>query len=255
MSFFSFLIAVLPVILIGLYIYKKDNNKESTKFLFKLFVGGVVSCIPAVILGLIVSSFFPSEEDMNFIQMLLYVFIAIAMVEELCKWYFVNKISYNHDEFDTIYDMVVYASFTALGFACFENILYVSTSGIMIGIVRAISAVPGHVCDGILMGSYLGLAKINHVKGNLALSNRYKILSIVIPIITHGIYDFCLFWESNVLIFVFLIFVITLYIICVRKVRKISKNDIKFKYRDNYCAICGFPVNSDFCPRCGRKNE
>ena len=74
-----------------------------------------------------------------------------------------------------------------------ENILYVSDAGIKIGLLRAITAVPGHVCDGILMGSYLSVAKINQIKGNYELSKKYKILSLVIPVITHGIYDFCYF--------------------------------------------------------------
>ena len=60
--------------------------------------------------------------------------------------------------------MIVYASFVALGFACFENILYVSDSGIVTGLIRAVTAVPGHVCDGILMGSYLALAKLLNIK-------------------------------------------------------------------------------------------
>ena len=85
--------------------------------------------------------------QMNFIQLLFYVFVVIALVEEASKWFFVYKISYNHNEFDSLYDMIVYASFVALGFACFENILYVYSSGIVTGFVRAVSAVPGHVCE------------------------------------------------------------------------------------------------------------
>ena len=254
MSLLSFIISVLPVILIGLYIYKKDNDKESSKLLFKLFMGGVLSCIPAVILGLVTGGFFPSEGEMSFVQLFLYVFISIALVEEFCKWFFVYKISYNHEQFDTVYDMVVYASFTALGFACIENILYVYDSGIVTGIVRAISAVPGHVCDGILMGSYLGLAKVNQVRGNYGLSKKYKIFSIVIPVITHGIYDFCLFWGSVLFVLIFIVFVIVLYIICIRKVKEIAASDLRFKYKDNYCTNCGRFVDSNFCPVCGKKH-
>ena len=127
-----------------------------------------------------------------------FVFIVIALVEELCKWFFLYKISYNHSEFDSLYDMIVYASFVALGFACFENLLYVYSTGIVTGLVRAFSAVPGHVCDGILMGSYLSLAKINNLRGNHKLSKKYILLSIVIPMIAHGIYDFCLFWNNPI---------------------------------------------------------
>lgn len=255
MSALSIVVAILPVILIGLFIYKNDKRKESSKFLFKLFVCGISSCYPAIILELILGSLFPEMEYMNYIQLFIYSFFVIALSEELCKWFFVYKISYHHDEFDSLYDMIVYASFVALGFACFENILYVSSGGIMTGVFRAISAVPGHVCDGILMGSYLALAKVNEVKGNIKLSKKYKIYSLVIPIVMHGIYDFCIFLENALFIGIFIVFVITLFIICFKKVKDISRNNLKFKYKNNYCTNCGLPVSSRFCTRCGNEHK
>lgn len=251
----SLIVALLPIFLIGLFIYKHDKAKESTKLLVSLFVGGIISCFPAVYLEMYVSNFFPEEQYMSFIQLFMYVFIGIAFVEELCKWFFVYSISYDHNEFDTLYDMVVYASFVALGFACFENVLYVLSNGIMTGVMRAISAVPGHVCDGILMGSYLSLAKMNQVRGNYQLSQKYKILSLVIPTVTHGIYDFCLFTGNLFFIGVFVIFVIAVFVICFKKVKKISKNDIKFIYKYSYCPTCGTPVSGNFCCKCGKKHS
>lgn len=255
MSVLSIVIAILPVVLIGLFIYKNDKIKESSKLLFKLFICGVSSCYPAVILELILGSFLPEVEYMNYLQLLIYAFLVIALSEELCKWFFVYKISYHHDEFDSLYDMIVYASFVALGFACFENILYVSSNGLMTGILRAISAVPGHVCDGILMGSYLSLAKINEIKGNIQLSKKYKKYSLIIPIIVHGIYDFCVFSGNIIFVGIFIVFVIVLFVICYRKVKDVSRNNLKFKYKNNYCTNCGLPVTSTYCTRCGNKND
>lgn len=254
MNLLSFFVAVLPVFLIGLYIYKKDVEKEPSILLFKLFMCGILSCIPAALIGLFLDNFFPEMEYMNFWQLIVYIFIVVAFVEELCKWFFVYKIAYNHIEFDYSYDIVVYAVFTSLGFACFENILYVSTTGFFTGIARAFLAVPGHACDGILMGLYLGLAKINSVKGNDKNTKKYIILSLLIPTITHGIYDFCLFTGSFLFVCIFVIFVITLDIICIMQVKKISKNSLRFRYKNNFCSVCGTLVNSNFCPRCGNKN-
>lgn len=254
MSLISILVAILPVFLIGLFIYKNDILKEPSDLLIKLFLGGVSSCFPAVILEMVVLLVFPSEDNMNFIQMLLYVFIGIALIEELCKWVFVYKISYKHHEFDTLYDMVVYASFVSLGFACFENILYVTSTDLLTGIVRAVSAVPGHVCDGIFMGSYLALAKLNEERGNYKLSKKYKWLSLFIPVFLHGVYDFCLFWDNPLFIFIFLIFVMVVFITCYRKIKVFSKDNISFKYKNNYCIKCGLSVSSNYCPRCGNKN-
>lgn len=256
MSLLSFFVAVLPIVLIGIYIYKKDKQKESSNLLFKLFVGGIASCFPAVTIGLLFDSFLPGTDQMNFIQLFMYVFIVIALAEEISKWFFLYKISYNHNEFDSLYDMIVYASFVALGFACFENILYVYSSGIVTGLFRAVSAVPGHVCDGILMGSYLSLAKVNELNGNMKLSRKYKILSILIPMITHGIYDYCLFLENSLFVILFLVFVVNLFIICINKVKDISQNNYKFIKRNNYCIYCGNNINgSRFCSNCGKENN
>jgi len=255
MSLLSFLVSILPVILIGIYIYSRDKEKESSRLLLKLFVFGILSCFPAVVLGSFIGDFFPSVNNMSFIQLFLYIFIAVALIEELCKWFFVYRISYNHSEFDTIYDMIVYSSFVALGFACFENILYVQSLGIVAGLVRAVSAVPGHVCDGILMGFYLGLSNMSRVQGDISQSKKYMLLSIFIPMITHGIYDFCLFWGSDLFVIIFVIFLINLFNICLKKVRQVSQNDIRFKYDTNYCANCGTRVDSNFCPICGKKND
>lgn len=255
MSILFIIVAILPIVLIGLFIYKKDKFKEPSNLLFKLFIFGAISCLPAVILELIMSSFFPEMEYMNFFEMFLYAFLVIALVEEVCKWGFLYKIAYIHDEFDSLYDMIVYASFVALGFACFENILYVYSNGILTGLVRAVTAVPGHVCDGILMGFYLSLAKINQIRGNNTLTKRFKIYSLVIPIIAHGIYDFCLFCGSPIFIFIFAVSIVTIFIICFRKVKEVSSKDMIFKYRNNYCTNCGLRVTSRFCTRCGKENK
>ena len=44
MSSFLFFIAIIPVVMIMLYVYSKDRNKEPTKLLAKLFLFGIVSC-------------------------------------------------------------------------------------------------------------------------------------------------------------------------------------------------------------------
>lgn len=254
MDLLSFIVAILPVLIIGFCIYKKDKVKESSKLLFKLFSFGILSCIPASLIGSILDCFFPELEFMNFFQLFLYVLIVIALVEEFCKWLFTYKLTYYHDEFDSSYDMLVYAVFISLGFACFENILYVQEYGIITGIFRGILSVPGHACNGILMGVYLGLAKLYEVKNNGNDSRKYKIMSLIIPVVTHTIYDFCLFWGSDLFILFFVVFVIVVDVICIKKVINISKNSLKFKYRNNFCPQCGRVVDSNFCPQCGNKN-
>ena len=252
------IIAILPVYIIGLYVYKKDKDKESRKLLSKLFASGIISCIPAIILELIISSLFVSEKNMDLITLLFYVFIGIAFIEEICKWIFVYKISYNHQEFDHIYDAIVYAVFVSLGFAAFENIFYVLDSGITTGLIRAISSIPGHACDAIIMGNYLGLAKIAEVNNNKKAAKKNLYLSIIMPTIAHGIYDYCLFTENMFFVIIFLIFIAYIYIYAVKKIKKLSSVKNNFTNINtnkviigNYCPKCGKEGTGKYCTNCG----
>lgn len=246
------LVAVLPIYIIGLYIYKKDKDKESKKLLSKLFIFGIISCFPAVILELIIGSFFPSEEQMNLTLLFIYVFVSVALIEEFCKFYMTYKIAYNHKEFNHIYDAIVYSVFVSLGFAAFENILYVMDAGLSVGLMRAFSAIPGHACDAIIMGNYLGLSKIAHINNKPSLAKKNLILSILLPTVAHTIYDYCLFTGKYIFIIIFLAMLIWIYIYSIKKVKKIS--NIERNFIDtylNYCPICGTKGKGKYCVNCG----
>ena len=229
MSLLSFLVSIFPIILIGVYIYKMDKEKESSTLLLKLFVFGIISCFPAISLSSFVSDFFPNIDNMSGVQLFIYIFVAVALIEELCKWFFVYRLSYNHSEFDSVYDMIVYSSFISLGFACFENVLYVHSLGILTGFYRAFSAVPGHVCDGILMGFYLGLSKYDRVYGNKLGSKKNILLSIIIPVFSHVIYDFCVFFDNDLFILIFVVFLVALFNYCLMKLKLVSQNELIVK--------------------------
>ncbi len=252
------IISILPVFLIGLYIYKKSKDKENSKLLFKLLGGGVGSCFLVLILSIILEYFFPflklDENSFKLSSLFVQVFVGIALVEEFCKWLVSYTMTYNDPNFDELYDMLLYCTFVALGFAGLENLMYVFSNGLVTGLLRGISSVPAHASFGIIMGYYLGLSKINSLNKRNDLKRKNIILSILIPTILHGIFDFLLFRGTTFLFIIWLIFVLILFIYVIKKIKKISKLS-KFRYQDNYCSNCGWPVNSDYCPKCGHKNN
>lgn len=254
-----FIVSALPIFLLGRYIYVHDRNKESGRLLTKLFLGGILSCFLVLIVSGILGFFFPifnaDEDTLNLFQLIIYVFIGIALVEEVCKWVMSYFIAFNDSEFEEAYDMIVYSAFVALGFAFFENLLYVYDNGVGVGVLRALLAVPGHACDGVFMGYYLGLAKLSSLNNRNDLKNKNLILSILVPTLMHGFYDYCLFTGNWVFIILFFVFVIFVYVHSVKKIKQMSSINRKMKYRDNYCTNCGYVVNSNFCPKCGKKHE
>lgn len=220
------LVSILPVFILGSYIYKKDKNREPIKLLVKLFIGGIISAFLTLRLSSIAVGIFPllgsETSELNLFELFIYVFIGIALIEEFCKWIMVYSISYMDKHFDEMYDIIVYSVFVSLGFACFENLLYVIPGGLSVGIKRAILSVPGHAWYGVFMGYYLALAKASSINKRNDLKKKNIIYSILVPTIMHGIYDYCVFSGMDILVLVFYVFVIILYIIAIKKVKQLS---------------------------------
>ena len=252
------ILAALPVILILLFVYHKDKNKEPMRLLIRLFIAGILSCILVLILSSILEVFFPfmrgSLASKSFFDILLYAFFGVAIVEEFCKWLMTYIVGYNNREFDELYDGIVYAIFVSLGFAFIENILYViNTSSVNTALLRAVSAVPSHACDAIFMGYYLSLAKQYSLRKRKDLEKKNIILSLAVPTILHGIYDFCLMSGQTILITVFIVFVVFLYIASIKKLKLLAKNNKRIKFKNKFCHVCGKAVTGEFCSKCGTR--
>ena len=119
--------------------------------------------------------------------------------------------SYNSKEYDQFYDMVVYSTFIALGFAWIENILYSYDGGLQVALLRGLLSVPAHVSVSVFMGYYLSLSKIAENNKQRNLKIKYILLSIFIPTFLHGIYDFLIYYNNYVCIYFYYLFVIILY--------------------------------------------
>jgi RsiW-degrading membrane proteinase PrsW (M82 family) len=204
--------ALLPIAILVYYIVRKDKNSpEPAGQLIKAFLFGVLSipvsmCIsvPLEMLGVFV------DNPVTVGEAVATSFWGAAIPEEIAKFVMLWLVLRNNRYFDEKMDGIVYAVCVSLGFAAFENVMYLMSNQqdfLSVGIGRALFAVPGHFCFGIAMGYYYSLAKFYPQA-----SAKTKALVLVAPIIIHGLYDSILFVSSvtpaisGILMVAFLIF-------------------------------------------------
>ncbi|MBR4509611.1 MAG: PrsW family intramembrane metalloprotease, partial [Ruminococcus sp.] len=128
-------------------------------------------------------------------------------------------------EFNYTYDAVVYAVSVSLGFAALENILYVFDGGFSTAILRALTSVPGHTLFAVFMGYHYGIAKKAFCSKKVGLTIVSFCISLILPILIHGFYDFCLFMQNWLFIFIFLGFDVILTVLGFLVVNKLSRED------------------------------
>lgn len=206
------LTALLPIAILVYYIYHKDKKfPEPTGQLVKAFFYGILSIplsfcmsIPLGVIGV-----YPAEAT-SILGSISAAFFGAAIPEEIAKFIMLWLLLRKNPYFDEKMDGIVYAVCVSLGFAALENIMYLFSNEeayLTVGIARAIFAVPGHFCFGILMGYYYSLAKFYPKT-----PKKNKVLILVAPIIVHGLYDSILFIInvtpaiSGILLIVFLVF-------------------------------------------------
>ncbi|MBY0435518.1 MAG: PrsW family intramembrane metalloprotease [Cyclobacteriaceae bacterium] len=179
-------LALAPGIMIGFYIYYKDTHeKEPSRLLIKAFFFGVLSTFVTFLISWPLDFLVPlDEQDLS--QQAVHAFILVALVEEFSKFIFVRGILYRNANFNEPFDGIVYSVMVSMGFATFENILYVSDGGFSTAVLRMFTAVPAHATFAILMGYYLGKAKFEN--GNYFLS----LYGLLVATFFHGAYDY--FW-------------------------------------------------------------
>jgi len=150
--------ALLPAILLWLYIWKKDTQKEPTSRLIKAVLWGVAIIIPVAIMesGIETVLFGEGGKLTSLFGTTTMAFIVAALPEETFKLFALWMVLRKNPYFDEHFDGIVYAVCVGLGFAAFENIMYVfgEEDWFSTAIVRALLAVPGHYAFAILMGYY-----------------------------------------------------------------------------------------------------
>ena len=201
---------IAPGIALLSYFYLKDQyDNEPVHMVLRSFFIGVVVVFPIMFIQYVLEkenvgggSFFVS-------------FLSSGFLEESLKWFILMISVYPHAHFDEHYDGIVYGTSVSLGFATLENILYLIGHGVEHAFVRALLPVSCHALIGVIMGFYLGKARFSADKARV----KWLTLSLVVPSLLHGSYDFILTALSN-WIYYMLPFMVFLWWFGLRKAKK-----------------------------------
>jgi len=179
-------IAVLPVIVLMIFIYRQDKyQKEPIKTLAKAFIGGIIAIPLDIFIVGLVNMALSGTAIAN--TVFFSAFLEAGIPEELSKFLIFMIFIWRDKHFDEYFDGIVYATFIGLGFACLENISYVFSYGFSTGVVRALISVPGHFLFGVLLGYFLSLAKFQPKKRTV-----YLVFGLSSAMLAHGLFDWLL---------------------------------------------------------------
>jgi RsiW-degrading membrane proteinase PrsW (M82 family) len=186
--------ALLPVLILGWWIYRKDSLRpEPLRMLYKAFLYGVGSTFvtllftsPFVAMGLI------STDIHTFGGVVSTALFAAAIPEELAKFLMLWLFLRNNKYYDEYLDGIVYAACVGLGFAGAENVLYLlqSEDWVTTGVIRGLTAVPAHFSMGCAMGYF-------YSKYHFGDRSRMTAACIVgVPMLLHWTWDALAFSEG-----------------------------------------------------------
>lgn len=194
-------VAAAPSLALLTYFYLRDRyDREPFSALAFAYSLGVFAMLAAQAAATMVADLV-SEEWLHLggePARLFEAFVLSGLIEEMAKAVMLLAAVYHWREFDEPLDGLVYGVTIALGFATFENYLYLSGHGVAIAWKRALFAVPAHALFGGSMGYYAGrvkfAAKAPHAGRPLW---QEWLFCLMLPVLFHGLYNFALLHGLN----------------------------------------------------------
>ncbi|GFN30616.1 glutamic-type intramembrane protease PrsW [Paenibacillus xylaniclasticus] len=218
--------AIAPGVFLLTYLYLKDKYEaEPIHMVVRMFLIGVLILFPIMIIQRGLELWLGTHP-------LLDAFGLSGAVEECVKWFVLYHIIYNHTEFDEPYDGIVYAASISLGFATLENVLYAISQPSDFGslLFRALLPVSGHALFGITMGYYMGKAKF----ASPVRSRHFLFISIIVPLLMHGLYDWILITFVRGWIWIIPPFMAVLWVWALRNMQRASsRSPFRFLPRED----------------------
>lgn len=228
--------AILPSFLWLVFFLREDVRPEPKKTILKVFFYGVLSAIPVIIIGISSGIFMRSMGLNNYIATLIGVVFVAAITEEIAKYCALRYSALKNSECDEPPDIMIYAITAALGFAAFENILFLLPNEEILSVspyiyfknmftestIRFVSGTFLHALTSGIVGYFIAISM-------MATKHRRKIviIGLFLAMLLHGLYNLSIIAskENESLFIIAPIILIMLFIAifyCFSKTRKMT---------------------------------
>ncbi|RHW41228.1 PrsW family intramembrane metalloprotease [Neobacillus notoginsengisoli] len=214
---------IAPGLALLSYFYLKDEvETEPIPVVFRTFLYGALLVFPIMFMQHVL------ETENIITSGWMEAFFSSGLFEEFFKWFILFYAVYQHVAFDEPFDGIVYGAAVSLGFATAENIFYLVGNGLEHAIGRALLPVPSHALFGVIMGYYMGKSKFSKAGGK-----KWILLSLFVPVILHGSYDYILITQEHWLYYImpFMVFLWWFGLRKVKKARALSAAYLKNQYQ------------------------
>lgn len=234
------------------YLVRRDQGEsEPVQALWAAFGLGAVGLVAAAIIE---TALLPDPTlEFQPISTLLWVSLAIGIIEEICKCALLVWFIYGKRYFNEHTDGVIYFALAGLGFGLPENILYTFQFGAGAGLARIVMTPLFHAATTALIGYALIKVKLDGA------SKRSVWLMLLTAIGLHGLYDFGLFLQNPLLVLlsimitlglavgVFLLFLHARGLDQIKGLSRVGNNA--------FCRTCGTanPNHKLYCSHCGNR--
>jgi RsiW-degrading membrane proteinase PrsW (M82 family) len=186
---YAFLSGVLPACLWLYFLLKEDSRcPEPRSLIIIAFIGGMVSVFPAIGLEMIAANHLSSG---------LPVVLAWAAIEEICKYGLAAILVLWRRAVNEPIDLVMYMLTVALGFAAFENTLFLFSpiaqglifgpnGVIVLGNLRFVGSTLLHVIASSTVGFFLALAYFRR----RVVRSLFAMVGLILAIALHTTFNF-----------------------------------------------------------------
>ncbi|MBK9105284.1 MAG: PrsW family intramembrane metalloprotease [Saprospiraceae bacterium] len=179
------LLAIVPALAIASYIYIRDiREPEPSGLLVLTLLYGATAFFISRGIGFLLHNFIYTD-DSGAMQQLISAFVFVGLLGEGFKFLFLRGITFYYKSFNQPFDGIVYSIMMGMGYAAAENILYVINGDLDTTILRITTAAPANAVFAVIMGYFLGEAKLTKSKMFL-----YSLLALLLAAFAHGYYDY-----------------------------------------------------------------